>query len=74
MHLINMYYQPTPINWNNYHFLIMSAPDNDSMNKCIKDLKANKVKMLVRTCEKTYDEQPLRDGGIDVMELQFPDG
>lgn len=31
-----MYYQPTPITWNNYQFLIMSAPDNDSMKKCIK--------------------------------------
>ena len=63
-----MYYQPTPINWNNHHFLIMSAPDNDSMKKCIRviigfnlwqDLKANKVKLLIRTCEKTYDEAPL---------------
>lgn len=31
-----MYYQPTPISWQNYHFLIMSAPGNDSMKKCIK--------------------------------------
>ena len=31
-----MYYQPTPINWGNYRFLILSAPDNDSMKKCIK--------------------------------------
>lgn len=31
-----MYYQPTPINWQNYHFLIMSAPDNNSMKSCIK--------------------------------------
>ena len=31
-----MYYQPTPINWQTYHFLIMSAPDDNSMKKCIK--------------------------------------
>ena len=31
-----MYYQPTPISWNNYHFLIMSAPDDSSMKRCIK--------------------------------------
>ena len=31
-----MYYQPTPITWNNYHFLIMSAPDDSSMKRCIK--------------------------------------
>lgn len=34
-----MYYQPTPINWGNLHFLIMSAPDNDSMKKCLKVIK-----------------------------------
>ncbi len=32
-----------------------------------KDLKVHKVKMLVRTCEKTYDEQTLRDAGIDII-------
>ncbi|CDW78308.1 protein tyrosine phosphatase [Stylonychia lemnae] len=69
-----MYYQPTPINWQNYHFLIMSSPDNDSMKKCIKDLKTHKVKLLVRTCEKTYDEQPIKDAGIEIHENQFPDG
>ena len=45
-----MYYQPTPISWQDYHFLIMSAPDDQSMGKCIKDLKANNVKLVVRTC------------------------
>jgi len=31
-----MYYQPTPITWQNFHFLIMSSPDNDQMKQCIK--------------------------------------
>ena len=31
-----MYYEPTPISWEHYHFLIMSAPDKKSMKKCIK--------------------------------------
>jgi len=31
-----MYYQPTPISWQHYHFLIMSAPDDHSMKKCLK--------------------------------------
>jgi hypothetical protein len=31
-----MYYQPTPINWQNFHFLITSAPDDQSMKKFIK--------------------------------------
>ena len=31
-----MYYQPTPISYKDYHFLILSAPDDKSMKKCIK--------------------------------------
>ena len=31
-----MYYQPTPITWNNHNFLVMSAPDNSTMKKCIQ--------------------------------------
>ena len=61
-----MYYQPTPITWQDYHFLIMSAPDDQSMTKCIKDLKANNVKLVVRTCEQSYKEDPLKEAKIDV--------
>ena len=69
-----MYYQPTPISWQDYHFLIMSAPDDQSMGKCIKDLKTNNVKLVVRTCQQSYNEDPLKEANIDVRELQFPDG
>ena len=79
-----MYYQPTPISWNNYHFLIMSAPDDSSMKRCIKvsylnanklkDLENYNVKHLARSCEKTYDEELLNAAGIKVTELMFPDG
>ena len=69
-----MYYQPTPISWNNYHFLIMSAPDNTSMKRCIKDLENYNVKHLTRSCEKTYDEDMLTEAGISLSELMFPDG
>ena len=30
-----MYYQPTPIDFKDLHFLIMSAPDSNSMKKCV---------------------------------------
>lgn len=32
------------------------------------------MKHLARSCEKTYDESPLKKAGIDVSELMFPDG
>ncbi|CDW72476.1 protein tyrosine phosphatase [Stylonychia lemnae] len=52
----------------------MSSPENESMQKCIKSLKMHKVKLLVRTCEKTYDEQPIKDADIEIHDNQFPDG
>ena len=85
-----MYYQPTPINWNGFHFLIMSAPDDSSMKRCIavsinfiiihlnfylsQDMKSNNVKVLVRCCDSTYDEKPLIDCGIQIHEFNFEDG
>ena len=72
-----MYYQPTPISWGHYHFLIMSAPDDHSMKKCLRvssrktnswtqDLKTNNVQKLVRSCECTYSEDELHKAGISV--------
>ena len=69
-----MYYNPTPISWNNYHFLIMSAPDNTSMKRCVKDLEKFNVKHLARCCERTYDENQLTEANIKVTETNFPDG
>ena len=58
-----MYYQPTPITWNNYHFLIMSAPDNDSMNKCIK--VSHHYILIIIICEGPKDKQG-QDVGEDM--------
>ena len=46
------------VHQSNYLYLFILSP---------KDLKMHKVKMLVRTCEKTYDEQTLREAGIDII-------
>ena len=59
-----MYYQPTPITWDKYNFLIMSAPDDSSMKRCIADIKNNNVKHVIRCCERTYDERPITDINI----------
>jgi len=69
-----MYYQPTPIDYADHHFLIMSAPDSSSMKKCSQDMKAHNVKLLVRCCDNTYNESELTSKGITVKELIFPDG
>ncbi len=30
--------------------------------------------MLVRTCEKTYNEQMILEAGIKIIDIEFPDG
>ena len=45
-----MYYQPTPISWQDYHFLIISEPNDQSMENCLMDLIKNNVTIVVRTC------------------------
>ena len=59
-----MYYQPTQIDYEHYHFLIMSAPDQKSMRTCIKDLKKNNVEFLVKACETDYPTDQLEKEGI----------
>jgi len=41
-----MYYQPTQISYEHYHFLIMSAPDQKSMRTCIKVSCLSHVRLL----------------------------
>ena len=69
-----MYYQPTQISYDHYHFLIMSAPDSKSMRTCVKDLKRNNVKILVKSCETDYTAETLVKEGIQLEELIFEDG
>ena len=69
-----MYYQPTPIKYEHYHFLVMSAPDERSMKTCVKDLKRNNVKILVRTCGANYAANTILKEGIQFEELNFEDG
>ena len=44
------------------------------MNRVLKDFKEHNVKHLVRACEKAYDETSIKEQGIEVTELKFPDG
>ena len=46
-----MYYQPTPIDFDGYHFLIMSAPDAQSMRKCSQVSKHTDCDTLIQGYE-----------------------
>jgi len=40
----------------------------------LQELKQYNVRLLVRTCEKNYDETPITKAGIEVQEFYFKDG
>ena len=80
-----MYYTPTPIDFEGLKFLIMSAPVDTTMEATVKvlyilvfnskqELKKKHVTVVVRTCEKTYDDKLITDNGIHIEDLPFPDG
>ena len=52
----------------------MSAPDQKSMKQCVRDLKKNNVKILVKSCETEYTADTLLREGIQLEELIFEDG
>ena len=69
-----MYYRPTKVDFEGLKFLIMSAPVDSIMKQTVKDLRHYKCDLLVRTCERTYNEQMILESGIKITELEFPDG
>mgnify|MGYP001198156610 CR=1 FL=1 len=52
----------------------MSAPDQKSMRTCVRDLRKNNVKILVKSCETEYTADQLVKEGIKLEELIFEDG
>ena len=40
----------------------------------VQELKRYKVVVVVRVCEATYSPDKLLNGGIQVIDLSFPDG
>lgn len=69
-----MYYRPTKVDYEGLKFLIMSAPVDSIMKQTVKDLRHYKCDLLVRTCERTYNEQMIAESGIKILEFEFPDG
>ncbi|CDO64936.1 protein tyrosine phosphatase [Plasmodium reichenowi] len=65
---------PTKIEHGKIKILILDAPTNDLLPLYIKEMKNYNVTDLVRTCERTYNDGEIKDAGINVHELIFPDG
>lgn len=52
----------------------MDAPTDTNLAAYVEQLKKFEVGVVVRACEPTYSSVPLKQNGIDVLELPFPDG
>ena len=66
--------KPSIVEHNNYRFMIFSAPDNNSLSYWIDQFKLYKVTDIVRTCERTYNDDEIIKEGIRIHELRFDDG
>lgn len=66
--------KPSLLKYEHFSFLIMDAPQDNNIHMYIKEMKKNNVVALVRACEPTYDVEPVKTMGIEIHELEFPDG
>lgn len=64
----------TPIEHKGLSFLVTERPSDKWMGTYIEDLKAHNVSTVVRICEATYNADKIRKNGIEVVDLNFPDG
>ena len=64
----------TLIEYRNLKFLIMDAPSDSTIELYIKNMKQNRVNVLVRACALTYDCNKVTEAGIRYYPLQFEDG
>ncbi|CAJ0577282.1 unnamed protein product, partial [Mesorhabditis spiculigera] len=70
------YFRPAPseINFGKMRFLITDRPSNATINSYIEELEKHKACAVVRVCEPSYETDPLRTHGIDVLDWEFNDG
>jgi protein tyrosine phosphatase type IVA len=66
--------RPTLISVPPMRFLIMDAPRQSNLHIYIKEMKKNSVSHVVRVCEPTYSKAELDNAGMNLHEMQYPDG
>lgn len=55
-------------------FLITNSPTNQTLQEYIKILHNNNITVVIRLCEKTYDEDFLKKNNIDFIDMFIEDG
>lgn len=55
-------------------FLITNSPTNQTLEEYVKILLNNDITVVIRLCEKTYDEDFLKKNNIDFIDMFIEDG
>jgi len=55
-------------------FLITNSPTNETLKEYVKILLDNDITVVIRLCEKTYDEDFLKQNNIDFIDMFIEDG
>ena len=55
-------------------FLITNSPTNHTLSEYVKILLDNDITVVIRLCEKTYDEDFLKQNNIDFIDMFIEDG
>jgi protein tyrosine phosphatase type 4A len=55
-------------------FLITNSPTNQTIQEYIKILHNNNITVVIRLCEKTYDEDYLKQNNVDFIDMFIEDG
>ncbi|KAG7343965.1 dual specificity phosphatase [Nitzschia inconspicua] len=66
--------KPTFLEISKMKFLIMDAPRQQNLHLYIKEMSKYAVTDVVRVCEPTYTGAELQQAGIQLHEMEYPDG
>ena len=71
---LNKTFNPTLFTTNTNLFLITNSPTNQTIQEYIKILHNNNITVVIRLCEKTYDEDYLKQNNLDFIDMFIEDG
>ncbi|XP_044257600.1 protein tyrosine phosphatase type IVA 1 [Tribolium madens] len=57
-----------------FKFLITDRPSDQTIHVYIQELKKHRVTAVVRVCQPSYKVDELKNEGIEVYDLSYPDG
>jgi protein tyrosine phosphatase type 4A len=66
--------KPTLIEVQRMKFLIMDAPRQSNLHLYIKEMRKHGVTEVTRVCEPTYQGAELQTAGINLNDMEYPDG